>query len=46
MFAAASTTHSKFSTPTEFTSASGAGLQKSIASGTPSRTANSTVLKS
>jgi hypothetical protein len=30
-FAAASTTHSKFSCPTELISASGAGLQKSIA---------------
>src|SRR5215217_4314216 len=32
----ASTTHSKFASPTLAASASGAGLQKSIASGTPS----------
>jgi len=31
MLAADSTIHSKFSSPTELTSASGAGLQKSIA---------------
>src|SRR3954453_5818901 len=42
----ASTTHSKLAWPTDAASASGAGLQKSIASGTPSRIANSTVLRS
>src|SRR5437667_5997422 len=44
--ATASITHSKFSRPTEVTSASGAGFMKSIAYGTPSSTANSTVFKS
>src|SRR5205823_13470352 len=42
----ASTTHSKFAWPTLAASASGAGLQKSIATGTSSRIANSTVFKS
>src|SRR5205814_2821985 len=42
----ASTTHSKFAWPTLAASASGAGLQKSMATGTPSRIANSTVFKS
>src|SRR5581483_178754 len=44
--ATAFTTHSKFSRPTEFTSASGAGFMKSIAYGTPPSTANSTVFRS
>src|SRR2546425_720087 len=39
-------THSKFCCPTEVTSASGAGFMKSMAYGTPSSTANSTVFKS
>src|SRR5205823_214626 len=42
----ASTTHSKFAWPIHAASQSGAGLQKSIATGTPSRTANSTVFRS
>src|SRR6266852_6010375 len=44
--ATAFTIHSKFSRPTDVTSASGAGFMKSIAYGTPSSTANSTVLRS
>src|SRR5437588_3403471 len=44
--ATAFTTHSKFSRPTEFTSASGAGFMKSMAYGTPASTANSTVFQS
>src|SRR5439155_9997827 len=42
----ASTTHSKFASPIHAASQSGAGLQKSMATGTPSRTANSTVFRS
>src|SRR4030095_12599529 len=42
----ASTTHSKLCSPIHAASQSGAGLQKSIATGTPSRIANSTVLRS
>src|SRR5581483_7448768 len=45
-FATFSTIQSKFFCPTECTSASGAGFMKSIAYGTPSSTANSTVFKS
>src|SRR5258708_16415353 len=44
--ATALTIHSKFSPPTDVTSASGAGFMKPIAYGTPSSTANSTVLRS
>src|SRR6266478_3376867 len=42
----ASTTHSKLGCPIHAASQSGAGLQKSIATGTPSRMANSTVFRS
>ena len=44
--ATAVTIHSKLSWPTERSSASGAGFMKSIAYGTPSSTANSTVFRS
>ena len=44
--AIARTIHSKFSWPTEWRSASGAAFMKSIAYGTPSRTANSAVFRS
>src|SRR5438132_570475 len=40
------TTHSKFASPTELRSASGAQFMKSMAYGTPSRTASSTVFMS
>src|SRR5882762_9527635 len=41
-----STTHSKFASPTELRSASGAQCMKSMAYGMPSRTASSTVFMS
>src|SRR5262249_42961322 len=44
--ATASTIHLKLSGPTDLSSASGAGFMKSMAYGTPSSTANSTVLRS
>jgi hypothetical protein len=44
--ATVSTIQSKFACPTECGSASGAGFMKSIAYGTPSSTANSTVFRS